>query len=50
MPGVIPKLSETPGEVKWAGPALGAHNQEIYVGLLNKSKDELSTLKEEGVI
>ena len=50
MPGVIPKLSETPGEVKWAGPALGAHNQEIYAGLLNKSKDELSILKEEGVI
>ena len=50
MPGVIPKMSETPGEVKWTGPALGAHNQEIYVGLLKKTNTELSKLKEEGVI
>ncbi len=50
MPGVIPKLSETPGEVKWTGPALGHHNQEIYKGLLDKTKTELLDLQNEGII
>jgi crotonobetainyl-CoA:carnitine CoA-transferase CaiB-like acyl-CoA transferase len=50
MPGVIPKLSETPGEVKWTGPALGHHNQEIYEGLLDKTKSELLDLQNEGII
>ncbi len=50
MPGVIPKLSKTPGGVKWTGPSLGAHNQEIYEGLLEKTNTELSELKTDGVI
>ena len=50
MPGVIPKLSETPGEVKWTGPALGHHNQEIYEGLLDKTKSELLDLQNAGTI
>ena len=50
MPGVIPKLSETPGEVKWTGPNLGAHNQEIYGGLLGMGIEELSALENEGII
>ncbi|WP_462420587.1 CaiB/BaiF CoA transferase family protein [Salinicoccus sp. Marseille-QA3877] len=29
MPGIVPKMSETPGEVKWAGPKLGEHNEEV---------------------
>ncbi len=28
MPGIVPKLSETPGEVSWQGPALGEHTDE----------------------
>ena len=30
MANVFPKLSATPGEVQWPGPALGAHNEEIF--------------------
>ncbi len=30
MPGIVPKMSKTPGEVKWTGPELGEHNEEIY--------------------
>jgi len=26
MPGIVPKLSDTPGSVEWTGPALGEHN------------------------
>lgn len=29
MPGIIPKLSATPGKVRWAGPKLGEHNSEF---------------------
>ena len=29
LPAITPKLSETPGETKWLGPALGAHTDEV---------------------
>jgi crotonobetainyl-CoA:carnitine CoA-transferase CaiB-like acyl-CoA transferase len=50
MPGVIPKLSETPGRVAFAGPPIGHHNAEIYGGLLKKSDEEIATLQKAGVI
>ncbi|MEU4562829.1 CoA transferase [Actinoplanes sp. NPDC023936] len=50
MQNVAPRLSATPGEVKWAGPALGSHNAEVYSGILGLSSDELAGLKERGVI
>lgn len=41
MPGLVPKLSETPGKVEWYGGALGAHNEEVYGGFLGLSADEI---------
>ena len=29
MPSAVPKLSKTPGETRWLGPQLGAHNAEV---------------------
>ena len=29
MPGVVPKLSDTPGTVRWVGPRLGAHTDQV---------------------
>ena len=29
LPGIVPKLSDTPGDVQWIGPALGAHTDEV---------------------
>jgi formyl-CoA transferase len=29
MPGIVPKLSETPGGTEWIGPELGAHTDEV---------------------
>jgi formyl-CoA transferase len=29
VPGVVPKLSETPGDVSWVGPALGEHTEDV---------------------
>lgn len=50
MPGIVPTLSETPGTVSWAGPAIGEHNREIFNDLLGMTQDELHQLEVEGVI
>jgi crotonobetainyl-CoA:carnitine CoA-transferase CaiB-like acyl-CoA transferase len=50
MPGLVPKLSETPGGVEWYGGLLGAHNEDVYSGLLGLSAEEIERLSEEGVI
>jgi len=50
-PGIVPKLSETPGAVRWSAPwEHGSHNSEVYGGLLGLSTDEIETLRAEGVI
>jgi crotonobetainyl-CoA:carnitine CoA-transferase CaiB-like acyl-CoA transferase len=33
MPGIVPKLSDTPGEVRWQGPALGEHTDPVLLEL-----------------
>jgi crotonobetainyl-CoA:carnitine CoA-transferase CaiB-like acyl-CoA transferase len=50
VPGVMPKLSRTPGEVRHLGPPLAAHNDEIYGGLLGLAEEEREALKAKGVI
>ena len=50
QPGVIPKLSLTPGRVEHAGAALGHHTDEILSGLLGMSTDEIARLRKEKVI
>jgi crotonobetainyl-CoA:carnitine CoA-transferase CaiB-like acyl-CoA transferase len=50
MPGLVPKLSETPGEIEWYGGPLGAHNEEVYGGLLSLPSEQLKRLSGEGVI
>jgi formyl-CoA transferase len=42
MQGVFPKLSETPGSVRWVGPALGEHNDEILRGLLGLPDEDIA--------
>ena len=29
VPGIVPKLSETPGDIAWVGPALGEHTEVV---------------------
>jgi len=29
LPGIVPKLSATPGETRWLGPRLGEHTAEV---------------------
>lgn len=51
MPGIVPKLSRTPGKVKTVGVEyMGKHNQEVYGALLGYSEMRLGELKERKVI
>jgi crotonobetainyl-CoA:carnitine CoA-transferase CaiB-like acyl-CoA transferase len=51
MPGVVPRLTLTPGRIESAGPSRpGEHNEEIYCGRLGISSAELTRLSERGVI
>ena len=50
MQGIVPKLRDAPGAVRRAGPALGQHNAEVYEELLELSADEISALKEKGIV
>lgn len=38
MPGVVPRLSRTPGMVRWVGPELGAHTEEVLRELAQPPK------------
>jgi crotonobetainyl-CoA:carnitine CoA-transferase CaiB-like acyl-CoA transferase len=50
MPGIIPKFSATPGALRHAGPALGAHNGEVYGGWLGLDAGEIGRLREDGIV
>lgn len=49
MPGIVPKLSETPGAVNWQGPRLGQHTDDI-LGSLGLTVADIQRLKTSGVV
>jgi formyl-CoA transferase len=50
-PGIVPKFSETPCEVRWSATwEEGSHNADVYGGLLGLSGEELAALEDEGVL
>ncbi|MGA5463789.1 CaiB/BaiF CoA transferase family protein [Mycobacterium sp. NPDC050041] len=50
-PGIVPKLSESPGSIRSAGPSRpGRHNEEIYQDLLGLTAGQLDELRAEGVL
>ncbi|MNQ12578.1 Succinyl-CoA:(R)-benzylsuccinate CoA-transferase subunit BbsF [compost metagenome] len=49
LPGIVPKLSATPGSTRWLGPELGQHTNEI-LGSIGLSADEIAKLRDAGVV
>jgi len=49
MPGIVPKLSDTPGEVRWPGPTLGEHTGTVLAGL-GFDPHEIERLRREGAV
>lgn len=49
MPGVVPRLSRTPGTIRWAGAAVGEHTSHVLAEL-GLSVAEQQSLAEAGVI
>lgn len=50
VPGIVPKLSETPGKIESNGPTLGEHNEELYSEYLDFTFEDFRKLKEKGVV
>ncbi len=49
LPGIVPKLSATPGGTDWIGPRLGEHTEEI-LGSAGYSAEEIAALRRQGAI
>jgi formyl-CoA transferase len=49
IPGIVPKLSLTPGETRWIGPGLGEHTDRV-LGRLGYPPEEIVRLRADGVI
>ena len=49
VPGIVPKLSETPGEMTWTGPELGEHTI-LVLDRLGFTQIEIDRLREAGAI
>lgn len=50
IPGMIPKLSDTPGDTQWPGPEVGSHNKEVLGDLLGLDQAAQEQLRDDGVI
>jgi formyl-CoA transferase len=50
MQNAFPRMSATPGRVRWPGPALGEHTDEVLGKRAGCSAERLSELRAKGVI
>jgi crotonobetainyl-CoA:carnitine CoA-transferase CaiB-like acyl-CoA transferase len=48
--GIVPKLSDTPGRVRWTGPDIGADSVEILSDVLGYDEQAIGALLAEGVV
>jgi len=48
--GIVPHIPELPGQVRWSGPVIGYHNQEILVDLLELDNAQIESLREQRAI
>ena len=49
MPGIVPKLSATPGDTDWLGPELGEHTDKV-LGELGYTPEAVAALRRAGAV
>ncbi|MBL8454408.1 MAG: CoA transferase [Zoogloea sp.] len=49
IPGIVPRLTETPGSTEWLGPGLGEHTDELLRGL-GFDAERIAALRAAGAI
>ena len=49
-PGIVPRLSRSPGTVKTLGPRLGQDNLKVYCGILGYTQEHIEDLLSKGII
>jgi formyl-CoA transferase len=50
MQGVVPKLSATPGEIRWTGRPLGADTDAVLTEVLGLTVEQVEKLRSQGVL
>ena len=50
MPAALPRLSLTPGRVRWVGPEAGQDTDAILSSMLKMASSEIEALRQKGVI
>lgn len=50
MQNVVPRLSRTPGQIRWPGHEAGQDNEFVYRKVLGMSQEELDELVAQGVV
>ena len=51
VPGIVPVMSQTAGDIGWLGSEKpGSHNEEVYNGVLGIDIEELAEMEKNGVI
>jgi crotonobetainyl-CoA:carnitine CoA-transferase CaiB-like acyl-CoA transferase len=50
IPNVVPTLTKTPGQVRWLGPPLGAHTEQVLREIVGLRPDEIEVLEKKGVV
>jgi len=50
VPGVVPRLSATPGRIDHLGPPLGNANADVLGGLLGLQAEEIRRLRQQRVV
>jgi succinyl-CoA--D-citramalate CoA-transferase len=50
MPAPVPKLSDSPGSIRWSGQNPGASNDEVFGKWLGLSRDDIDALQRANII
>lgn len=50
MPAIVPKMSETPGEIRWTGRPLGADTDAVLTEVLGLGPERIEELRSQGII